>query len=139
MLTPPHKPNECARGRRYPAPRDKAVYARLVEAVRLILMRPSQPPSARGRAQHANAVNAMFFDAVHLLVHYDAEPDLQILATTQLGNHLVVRWCLLLFGCGGVGCFGVFFLYIFFTHSLCSYSCVCSRKSRTCGFWPSRG
>lgn len=45
----------------------------------------------KGALQYSNAVNAVFFDAVHLVVHYDTDQELQIMATTQLGNHLVAK------------------------------------------------
>lgn len=73
----------------YPAPGedDALTRARLVESIEAILSR-SQEPSKSKKVQHANAKNAVLFEAINVITHMENEPQLQVRACNLLGTFL---------------------------------------------------
>ena len=49
---------------------DGAVYERLKESLETILNRATDPPKSK-KIQHTNAKNAVLFEAISLIIHYD--------------------------------------------------------------------
>jgi AP-2 complex subunit alpha len=55
------------------------------------------------KVQHANAKNAVLFEAIALIIHHDSEPNLLVRACNQLGTFLSHRetnlryYCIVLF------------------------------------------
>ena len=49
---------------------DSAVYERLKESLETILNRATDPPKSK-KIQHTNAKNAVLFEAINLIIHYD--------------------------------------------------------------------
>uniref|UniRef100_A0A8D0HGH5 Adaptor related protein complex 2 subunit alpha 1 n=1 Tax=Sphenodon punctatus TaxID=8508 RepID=A0A8D0HGH5_SPHPU len=54
----------------YPPPEDAAVKGRLVECLETILNKAQEPPKSK-KVQHSNAKNAILFEAISLIIHYD--------------------------------------------------------------------
>ncbi|KAI5613408.1 AP-2 complex subunit alpha-2 isoform X4, partial [Silurus asotus] len=54
----------------YPPPEDGAVKGRLVECLETILNKAQEPPKSK-KVQHSNAKNAILFEAIALIIHYD--------------------------------------------------------------------
>uniref|UniRef100_A0A3B3ZYZ1 AP-2 complex subunit alpha n=1 Tax=Periophthalmus magnuspinnatus TaxID=409849 RepID=A0A3B3ZYZ1_9GOBI len=73
----------------YPPPEDGAVKGRLVECLETILNKAQEPPKSK-KVQHSNAKNAILFEAISLIIHYD-EPNLLVRACNQLGQFLQHR------------------------------------------------
>ncbi|XP_077169888.1 AP-2 complex subunit alpha-1 isoform X7 [Paroedura picta] len=73
----------------YPPP-DAAVKGRLVECLETILNKAQEPPKSK-KVQHSNAKNAILFEAISLIIHYDSEPNLLVRACNQLGQFLQHR------------------------------------------------
>ncbi|XP_064416549.1 AP-2 complex subunit alpha-2 isoform X2 [Latimeria chalumnae] len=73
----------------YPPP-DAAVKGRLVECLETILNKAQEPPKSK-KIQHSNAKNAILFEAISLIIHYDSEPNLLVRACNQLGQFLQHR------------------------------------------------
>nr|XP_023654298.1 AP-2 complex subunit alpha-2-like isoform X2 [Paramormyrops kingsleyae] len=74
----------------YPPPEDGAVKGRLVECLETILNKAQEPPKSK-KVQHSNAKNAILFEAISLIIHYDSEPTLLVRACNQLGQFLQHR------------------------------------------------
>ncbi|XP_029292913.1 AP-2 complex subunit alpha-2 isoform X3 [Cottoperca gobio] len=74
----------------YPPPEDGAVKGRLVECLETILNKAQEPPKSK-KVQHSNAKNAILFEAISLIIHYDSEPNLLVRACNQLGQFLQHR------------------------------------------------
>uniref|UniRef100_A0A3B3DHS9 AP-2 complex subunit alpha n=1 Tax=Oryzias melastigma TaxID=30732 RepID=A0A3B3DHS9_ORYME len=74
----------------YPPPEDGAVKGRLVECLETILNKAQEPPKSK-KVQHSNAKNAILFEAIALIIHYDSEPNLLVRACNQLGQFLQHR------------------------------------------------
>ncbi|XP_033026916.1 AP-2 complex subunit alpha-1 isoform X5 [Lacerta agilis] len=74
----------------YPPPEDAAVKGRLVECLETILNKAQEPPKSK-KVQHSNAKNAILFEAISLIIHYDSEPNLLVRACNQLGQFLQHR------------------------------------------------
>ncbi|KAL7977227.1 hypothetical protein Chor_009176, partial [Crotalus horridus] len=78
----------------YPPPEDAAVKGRLVECLETILNKAQEPPKSK-KVQHSNAKNAILFEAISLIIHYDRqasnEPNLLVRACNQLGQFLQHR------------------------------------------------
>uniref|UniRef100_H3CD15 Adaptor related protein complex 2 subunit alpha 1 n=1 Tax=Tetraodon nigroviridis TaxID=99883 RepID=H3CD15_TETNG len=71
-------------------PEDGAVKGRLVECLETILNKAQEPPKSK-KVQHSNAKNAILFEAISLIIHYDSEPNLLVRACNQLGQFLQHR------------------------------------------------
>ncbi|EMP42231.1 AP-2 complex subunit alpha-1 [Chelonia mydas] len=56
----------------YPPPEDAAVKGRLVECLETILNKAQEPPKSK-KVQHSNAKNAILFEAISLIIHYDSQ------------------------------------------------------------------
>uniref|UniRef100_H3BDM8 Adaptor related protein complex 2 subunit alpha 1 n=1 Tax=Latimeria chalumnae TaxID=7897 RepID=H3BDM8_LATCH len=69
---------------------DAAVKGRLVECLETILNKAQEPPKSK-KIQHSNAKNAILFEAISLIIHYDSEPNLLVRACNQLGQFLQHR------------------------------------------------
>ncbi|XP_043535463.1 AP-2 complex subunit alpha-2 isoform X3 [Chiloscyllium punctatum] len=74
----------------YPPPEDTAVKGRLIECMETILNKAQEPPKSK-KVQHSNAKNAILFEAISLIIHYDSEPNLLVRACNQLGQFLQHR------------------------------------------------
>uniref|UniRef100_A0A7M4FCD9 AP-2 complex subunit alpha n=1 Tax=Crocodylus porosus TaxID=8502 RepID=A0A7M4FCD9_CROPO len=74
----------------YPPPEDAAVKGRLVECLETVLNKAQEPPKSK-KVQHSNAKNAILFEAISLIIHYDSEPNLLVRACNQLGQFLQHR------------------------------------------------
>lgn len=68
-------------------PDDAVVRARLSEALEAVLNR-AQEPSKSKKVQHSNAKNAVLFEAINLIVHFQGDPSLQVRACNLLGTYL---------------------------------------------------
>jgi len=64
--------------------------ARLLECLEGILNRAQDAPKSK-KVQHANAKNAVLFEAIALIIHHDSEPNLLVRACNQLGTFLSHR------------------------------------------------
>uniref|UniRef100_A0A452TLG5 AP-2 complex subunit alpha n=1 Tax=Ursus maritimus TaxID=29073 RepID=A0A452TLG5_URSMA len=73
----------------YP-PEDAAVKGRLVECLETVLNKAQEPPKSK-KVQHSNAKNAILFETISLIIHYDSEPNLLVRACNQLGQFLQHR------------------------------------------------
>jgi AP-2 complex subunit alpha len=62
----------------------------LVEVLEVILNRAQDAPKSK-KVQHSNAKNAVLFEAIALIIHYDNEPSLLVRACNQLGTFLSHR------------------------------------------------
>ncbi|MBW00607.1 AP-2 complex subunit alpha-1, partial [Eschrichtius robustus] len=56
-------------------PEDAAVKGRLVECLETVLNKAQEPPKSK-KVQHSNAKNAILFETISLIIHYDSEPNL---------------------------------------------------------------
>nr|KAF6408925.1 adaptor related protein complex 2 subunit alpha 1 [Rousettus aegyptiacus] len=74
----------------YPPPEDAAVKGRLVECLETVLNKAQEPPKSK-KVQHSNAKNAILFETISLIIHYDSEPNLLVRACNQLGQFLQHR------------------------------------------------
>ncbi|KAL7077418.1 hypothetical protein ACQ4LE_003385 [Meloidogyne hapla] len=74
----------------YPPPEDPGNRARLLECLEGILNRAQDAPKSK-KVQHANAKNAVLFEAIALIIHHDSEPNLLVRACNQLGTFLSHR------------------------------------------------
>ncbi|XP_076431840.1 AP-2 complex subunit alpha-1 isoform X3 [Peromyscus maniculatus bairdii] len=74
----------------YPPPEDAAVRGRLVECLETVLNKAQEPPKSK-KVQHSNAKNAILFETISLIIHYDSEPNLLVRACNQLGQFLQHR------------------------------------------------
>ncbi|KAK2140970.1 hypothetical protein LSH36_1192g00039 [Paralvinella palmiformis] len=74
----------------YPPPDDATVKNRLSECLETILNKAQEPPKSK-KVQHSNARNAVLFEAINLIIHADAEPNLLVRACNQLGQFLQHR------------------------------------------------
>uniref|UniRef100_A0A8C2D3H0 AP-2 complex subunit alpha n=1 Tax=Cyprinus carpio TaxID=7962 RepID=A0A8C2D3H0_CYPCA len=74
----------------YPPPEDGAVKGRLVGCLETLLNKAQEPPKSK-KVQHSNAKNAILFEAISLIIHYDSEPNLLVRACNQLGQFLQHR------------------------------------------------
>ncbi|EDV28677.1 uncharacterized protein TRIADDRAFT_19420 [Trichoplax adhaerens] len=74
----------------YPPPDDPAIRARLHECIEAVLNRAMEPPKSK-KVQHSNAKNAVIFEAISLIIHYDNDPDQMVRACNQLGTFLSSR------------------------------------------------
>ncbi|KAK2088938.1 AP-2 complex subunit alpha-1 [Saguinus oedipus] len=74
----------------YGAPEDAAVKGRLVECLETVLNKAQEPPKSK-KVQHSNAKNAILFETISLIIHYDSEPNLLVRACNQLGQFLQHR------------------------------------------------
>lgn len=85
----------------YPPPEDGAVKGRLVECLETILNKAQEPPKSK-KVQHSNAKNAILFEAISLIIHYDRWASINSALYTQvtlLPNVCVTNWtecCLVL-------------------------------------------
>uniref|UniRef100_G1PW44 AP-2 complex subunit alpha n=1 Tax=Myotis lucifugus TaxID=59463 RepID=G1PW44_MYOLU len=57
----------------YPPPEDAAVKGRLVECLETVLNKAQEPPKSK-KVQHSNAKNAILFETISLIIHYDRCP-----------------------------------------------------------------
>ncbi|XP_076471396.1 AP-2 complex subunit alpha-2-like [Babylonia areolata] len=71
----------------YPPPEDASVRTRLTECLETILNKAQEPPKSK-KVQHSNAKNAVLFEAINLIIHMDADPNLLVRACNQLGQFL---------------------------------------------------
>uniref|UniRef100_A0AC34QT89 AP-2 complex subunit alpha n=1 Tax=Panagrolaimus sp. JU765 TaxID=591449 RepID=A0AC34QT89_9BILA len=71
----------------YPPPEDPANKTRLLECLEGILNKAQDAPKSK-KVQHANAKNAVLFEAISLIIHMDSEPNLLVRACNQLGSFL---------------------------------------------------
>uniref|UniRef100_A0A8C9P3W0 AP-2 complex subunit alpha n=1 Tax=Spermophilus dauricus TaxID=99837 RepID=A0A8C9P3W0_SPEDA len=71
-------------------PEDAAVKGRLVECLETVLNKAQEPPKSK-KVQHSNAKNAILFETISLIIHYDSEPNLLVRACNQLGQFLQHR------------------------------------------------
>lgn len=53
-----------------PPPEDAAVKGRLVECLETVLNKAQEPPKSK-KVQHSNAKNAILFETISLIIHYD--------------------------------------------------------------------
>jgi len=74
----------------YPPPEDPGVRSRLTECLETILNKAGEPLKSK-KVQHSNAKNAVLFEAISLIIHNDAEPNLLVRACNQLGQFLSHR------------------------------------------------
>ncbi|KAI6201634.1 AP-2 complex subunit alpha [Aphelenchoides besseyi] len=74
----------------YPPPDDPANKSRLLECLEGILNKAQEAPKSK-KVQHANAKNAVLFEAISLIIHHDSEPNLLVRACNQLGSFLSHR------------------------------------------------
>ncbi|EGT58211.1 hypothetical protein CAEBREN_06541 [Caenorhabditis brenneri] len=74
----------------YPPPDDSSNKARLVECLEAILNEAQDAPKSE-KVQHSYAKNAVFFEAIALVIHMDLEPQLLVRACNQLGTFLSHR------------------------------------------------
>ncbi|KAF7633205.1 AP-2 complex subunit alpha [Meloidogyne graminicola] len=74
----------------YPPPEDPGNRSRLLECLEGILNRAQDAPKSK-KVQHANAKNAVLFEAIALIIHHDSEPNLLVRACNQLGTFLSHR------------------------------------------------
>ncbi|KAH7730925.1 Ap2a2 protein [Aphelenchoides avenae] len=74
----------------YPPPEDPANRARLLECLEGILNKAQDAPKSK-KVQHANAKNAVLFEAIALIIQHDSEPNLLVRACNQLGAFLSHR------------------------------------------------
>ncbi|XP_076003069.1 AP-2 complex subunit alpha-2-like isoform X1 [Genypterus blacodes] len=74
----------------YPPPEDAALQSRLTECLQTILIKAQEPPKSK-KVQHSNAKNAVLFEAISLIIHYDSEPNLLVRACNLLGQFLQHR------------------------------------------------
>ncbi|XP_032894316.1 AP-2 complex subunit alpha-2-like isoform X2 [Amblyraja radiata] len=74
----------------YPPPEDRAIQERLTECLETIMNKVQEPPKSR-KVQYSNAKNAVLFEAINLIIHYDSEPNLLVRACNQLGQFLQHR------------------------------------------------
>ncbi|XP_075965896.1 AP-2 complex subunit alpha-2-like isoform X1 [Anarhichas minor] len=74
----------------YTPPEDAALRSRLTECLETILNKAQEPPKSK-KVQHSNAKNAVLFEAIALIIHYDSEPTLLVRACNQLGQFLQHR------------------------------------------------
>nr|XP_060505812.1 AP-2 complex subunit alpha-1 [Panthera onca] len=72
------------------SPEDAAVKGRLVECLETVLNKAQEPPKSK-KVQHSNAKNAILFETISLIIHYDSEPNLLVRACNQLGQFLQHR------------------------------------------------
>lgn len=52
------------------SPEDAAVKGRLVECLETVLNKAQEPPKSK-KVQHSNAKNAILFETISLIIHYD--------------------------------------------------------------------
>ncbi|KAL8614372.1 AP-2 complex subunit alpha-2 [Nucella lapillus] len=71
----------------YPPPEDPSVRTRLTECLETILNKAQEPPKSK-KVQHSNSKNAVLFEAINLIIHMDADPNLLVRACNQLGQFL---------------------------------------------------
>ncbi|KAL5270711.1 hypothetical protein ACHWQZ_G001407 [Mnemiopsis leidyi] len=71
----------------YGQPTDSAVYERLKESLETILNRATDPPKSK-KIQHTNAKNAVLFEAINLIIHYDSDAALMVRSCNLLGGFL---------------------------------------------------
>ncbi|XP_063689547.1 AP-2 complex subunit alpha-like isoform X6 [Bolinopsis microptera] len=71
----------------YSQPEDGAVYERLKESLETILNRATDPPKSK-KIQHTNAKNAVLFEAISLIIHYDSDAALMVRSCNLLGGFL---------------------------------------------------
>ncbi|TFJ96939.1 leucine-rich repeat and IQ domain-containing protein 1 [Platysternon megacephalum] len=64
--------------------------SRLSRCLETILNKAQEPPKSK-KVQHSNAKNAILFEAISLIIHYDSEPNLLVRACNQLGQFLQHR------------------------------------------------
>lgn len=69
---------------------DPANRGKLIECLETILNRAQDAPKSK-KVQHANAKNAVLFEAITLIIHHDTEPNLLVRACNQLGTFLSHR------------------------------------------------
>ncbi|CAL2048373.1 unnamed protein product [Caenorhabditis brenneri] len=74
----------------YPPPDDSSDKARLFECLEAILNKAQDAPKSE-KVQHSEAKNAVFFEAIALVIHMDSEPQLLVRACNQLGTFLSHR------------------------------------------------
>ncbi|CAD5216885.1 unnamed protein product [Bursaphelenchus okinawaensis] len=74
----------------YPPPEDPGNRSRLFECLEGILNKAQDAPKSK-KVQHANAKNAVLFEAISLIIHHDTEPSLLVRACNQLGTFLSHR------------------------------------------------
>lgn len=55
------------------SPEDAAVKGRLVECLETVLNKAQEPPKSK-KVQHSNAKNAILFETISLIIHYDRCP-----------------------------------------------------------------
>uniref|UniRef100_A0A452G1H2 AP-2 complex subunit alpha n=1 Tax=Capra hircus TaxID=9925 RepID=A0A452G1H2_CAPHI len=80
----------CPLGTLLVPPQDAAVKGRLVECLETVLNKAQEPPKSK-KVQHSNAKNAILFETISLIIHYDSEPNLLVRACNQLGQFLQHR------------------------------------------------
>jgi AP-2 complex subunit alpha len=71
----------------FPIPDDAIVRSRLSEALDAVLNRAQEPGKSK-KIQHSNAKNAVLFEAVNLIIHFEGDPSLQVRACNLLGAYL---------------------------------------------------
>ncbi|EGT58181.1 hypothetical protein CAEBREN_22418 [Caenorhabditis brenneri] len=74
----------------YPPPDDSFIKDRLLECLEAILNEAQGAPKSE-KVQHSKAKNAVFFEAIALVIHMDSEPQLLVRACNQLGTFLSHR------------------------------------------------
>jgi AP-2 complex subunit alpha len=71
----------------FPWAEDASVRTRLTECLETILNKAQEPPKSK-KVQHSNAKNSVLFEAINLIIHMDADPNLLVRACNQLGQFL---------------------------------------------------
>lgn len=74
----------------YPESEDNSVNERLKEALDTILNRAGEPPKSK-KVQHSNAKNAVLFEAISVIIHYDSDAALMVRSCNLLGGFLTSR------------------------------------------------
>lgn len=75
----------------YPPPEDGAVKGRLVECLETILNKAQEPPKSK-KVQHSNAKNAILFEAISLIIHYDRCTLSSFLTLFKVIHYNVLIW-----------------------------------------------
>ncbi|KAL5503628.1 hypothetical protein EMCRGX_G010605 [Ephydatia muelleri] len=72
---------------RFPIPEDAIIRSKLSEALEAVINRAQEPGKSK-KIQYANAKNAVLFEAINLIIHFDGDPSLQVRACNLLGTYL---------------------------------------------------
>ncbi|KAI0981705.1 hypothetical protein GJ496_003684 [Pomphorhynchus laevis] len=74
----------------YPLPDHPQDFVKLNETLDSILIKSQDTPKSK-KIQHANAKNAVVFEAINLVIHYDCEPSALVRCANILGQFLQHR------------------------------------------------